>query len=186
MRNKEYREELRTTVFEKIKESALSVIPIVAIVSVLCLFLHRCSGANAVLFLIGGILLTVGMGLFSLGAEQSMTPIGNKIGTSLTKTKNMPLILIISFSWVCNNHCRARPSGACRNGAAHQQCRVARNSGCRCRYVYVGLYVQNNNRCQLAAYADFLLSAGFCSSVFSKKQLFGELLLTPAALRQDR
>lgn len=97
MRNKEYREELRTTVFEKIKESALSVIPIVAIVSVLCLFFTPLQPELMLSFLIGGILLTVGMGLFSLGAEQSMTPIGNKIGTSLTKTKNMPLILIISF-----------------------------------------------------------------------------------------
>ena len=37
------------------------------------------------------------MGLFSLGADQSMTPIGNKIGTTLTKTQNMPLILAVSF-----------------------------------------------------------------------------------------
>ena len=37
------------------------------------------------------------MGLFSLGAEQSMTPIGNKIGTALTKTKNLPLIIGVSF-----------------------------------------------------------------------------------------
>lgn len=48
-------------------------------------------------FLIGAVMLTVGMGLFSLGAEQSMTPIGSKIGTALTRTKNMPLILGVSF-----------------------------------------------------------------------------------------
>ena len=48
-------------------------------------------------FLIGAVMLVVGMGLFSLGAEQSMTPIGSKIGTALTRTKNMPLILGVSF-----------------------------------------------------------------------------------------
>ena len=42
-------------------------------------------------------MLIIGMGLFSLGAEQSMTPIGNKIGTALTRTKNLPLILAVSF-----------------------------------------------------------------------------------------
>ena len=48
--------------------------------------------------LIGGVMLVVGMGLFSLGAEQSMTPIGTKIGTALTRTKNLPLILGVSFA----------------------------------------------------------------------------------------
>ncbi len=48
-------------------------------------------------FLIGTLMIIVGMGLFSLGAETSMTPIGSRIGTALTKTKNLPLILIISF-----------------------------------------------------------------------------------------
>lgn len=42
-------------------------------------------------------MIIVGMGIFSLGADQSMTPVGNKIGTALTKTKNMPLILFLSF-----------------------------------------------------------------------------------------
>ena len=48
-------------------------------------------------FLIGGLLIVAGMGLFSLGAEQAMMPIGSKIGTALTKTKNLPLILGVSF-----------------------------------------------------------------------------------------
>lgn len=49
------------------------------------------------LLLIGTIFVVVGMGLFSLGAEASMTPIGNRIGMALTKTRNLPLILIVSF-----------------------------------------------------------------------------------------
>lgn len=48
-------------------------------------------------FLVGALMLIIGMGLFSLGAEQSMTPIGNQIGTALTRTKNLPLILAVSF-----------------------------------------------------------------------------------------
>lgn len=48
-------------------------------------------------FIVGALLLIIGMGLFSLGAEQSMTPIGSKIGTALTRTRNLPLILSVSF-----------------------------------------------------------------------------------------
>ena len=79
------------------REAALSVLPIVVIVLLLCLFVAPMSPALLLCFLLGAVLLTVGMGLFSLGAEQSMTPIGNKIGTALTKTRNLPLILGVSF-----------------------------------------------------------------------------------------
>ena len=35
-------------------------------------------------FVLGAVMLVFGMGFFSLGADVSMTPIGNKIGTALT------------------------------------------------------------------------------------------------------
>ena len=50
-----------------------------------------------VCFLIGALFLIFGMGLFSLGADISMTPIGNQIGTALTKSRKLLLILIVSF-----------------------------------------------------------------------------------------
>ncbi len=90
-------EKHRTALTEKIREAALSVLPIAAIVTVLCLCVSPAQPDLLLCFWIGAVLLTVGMGLFSLGAEQSMTPIGNKIGTALTKTKNLPLILGVSF-----------------------------------------------------------------------------------------
>lgn len=49
-------------------------------------------------FLIGALMIVVGMGLFSLGAERSMTIIGNKIGTALTKTNKLPVILLVAFA----------------------------------------------------------------------------------------
>lgn len=42
-------------------------------------------------------MIIVGMGLFTQGAETSMTVIGNRIGASLTKSKKLWLILIVSF-----------------------------------------------------------------------------------------
>ena len=82
---------------EKLRESAVSVIPIIAVVSILCLFFSPVEPELLLCFLIGAIMLVLGMGLFSLGAEHSMTPIGNKVGAALTKTRNLPLIIAVSF-----------------------------------------------------------------------------------------
>ena len=71
--------------------------PIVIIVCIISLSVSPMQPQLLLSFLIGALMLTVGMGLFSLGAEQSMTPIGTRIGTSLTKTKKLPLILGVSF-----------------------------------------------------------------------------------------
>lgn len=90
-------EATKTELAEKIRESAVSVLPILILVGLLCLFLTPMQPQLLLAFLIGALMLILGMGLFSLGAEQSMTPIGTKIGTALTKTKNLPLILDVSF-----------------------------------------------------------------------------------------
>lgn len=90
-------EATKTELAEKIRESAVSVLPILILVSLLCLFLTPMQPQLLLAFLIGALMLILGMGLFSLGAEQSMTLIGTKIGTALTKTKNLPLILGVSF-----------------------------------------------------------------------------------------
>ena len=83
----------RSAVREQVAESARCVLPIFLIVVLLCLAAAPMKPDLLLSFLIGGVMLVVGMGLFSLGAEQSMTPIGTKIGTALTRTKNLPLIL---------------------------------------------------------------------------------------------
>ena len=49
-------------------------------------------------FLVGALMIVVGLGLFALGAERSMTIIGNKIGTALTKIGKLPVILLVAFA----------------------------------------------------------------------------------------
>ena len=82
---------------KKIKEAAVSVCPIVAIIVLLCLTITPVPTGLLLSFLIGALMLVVGMGLFTLGAEASMTPIGNRIGSALTKSRKLPLILAVSF-----------------------------------------------------------------------------------------
>ena len=48
-------------------------------------------------FFIGTVMVVIGIGLFSLGADTSMIKIGNKIGTALTK--KLPLIVLVSFAF---------------------------------------------------------------------------------------
>lgn len=83
---------------EKLSKAAKSVIPIVAVVLVLSLTIAPIPTDLMLSFLLGTLFLVLGMGLFSLDAEMSMTPIGSKIGTSLTATKNLQLILIVAVA----------------------------------------------------------------------------------------
>ncbi|MBR3929936.1 MAG: DUF1538 domain-containing protein [Clostridia bacterium] len=75
----------------------MSVIPIVVIVLALSLTVVPVSPDLLLSFLLGAVLLTIGMGLFSVGSEVSMTQIGTQIGSHLTKTKNLKLILAVSL-----------------------------------------------------------------------------------------
>ena len=76
----------------------ISVLPIIAIVAVLCLFLVPMQPTLLLTFLVGALMIVVGLGLFSLGAERSMTIIGSKIGTALTKIGKLPVILLVAFA----------------------------------------------------------------------------------------
>ena len=88
----------RTLLTEKIRESLVSVLPIIAIVTLLCLFLVPMQPTLLLTFLIGALMIVVGLGLFSLGAERSMTIIGSKIGTALTKIGKLPVIILVAFA----------------------------------------------------------------------------------------
>ena len=82
---------------EKMKEALTAVMPIVAIVLVLCFSLAPVSPSILLAFLFGALLVMVGMMFFTLGAELSMTPIGEKVGAAMTRTKNVPLIIALAF-----------------------------------------------------------------------------------------
>ncbi len=88
----------RAAVAEKVREALVSVLPIVVIVAALSFSIAPVPTDLMLNFLIGTVLVVVGIGLFSLGAEASMIPIGSKIGTALTQTKKLPVILLVSFA----------------------------------------------------------------------------------------
>lgn len=87
----------KALVLDKLRESAVSVLPIILTVTVLCLTAAPITADLLLSFLIGSLMIVVGIGLFSLGADMSMTLIGSKIGTALTKSRRMWFILLVSF-----------------------------------------------------------------------------------------
>ena len=82
----------------KLKESLFSVFPVVVIVLLLCItpFLNL-SAKELITFLICSVLLIVGIALFNLGADISMSPMGSYMGTGLTKSRNLKLLLSVTF-----------------------------------------------------------------------------------------
>ena len=67
----------RTILYEKVQEALSSVLPITAIVLVLCFSISPMPTDTLLAFLVGAVLLILGMGLFTLGAETAMTPIAS-------------------------------------------------------------------------------------------------------------
>lgn len=82
---------------EKMRESIASVLPITCIVAILCLFFVPVTSGLLLAFLVGALMIIVGMGLFTIGSDLSMTQIGNHIGARMTKTRKLWFILILSF-----------------------------------------------------------------------------------------
>lgn len=64
---------------------------------VISTFLVPMELGSMVMFLVGAIMLVVGMGFFQLGAEMSMTPLGEGIGVQISKSKSVSAILFIGF-----------------------------------------------------------------------------------------
>ena len=82
---------------EKLREALVAVMPIIVIVLLLCFSIAPISTSILLCFLIGAVLLILGMMFFTLGAELAMTPMGGKVGTCMTKSKKLSVIISLSF-----------------------------------------------------------------------------------------
>jgi len=80
-----------------LKESAVSILPIAAIILVFGIFVAELDWNLILKFIVGVALLILGMSLFSIGADMAMIPLGEKVGSLMTKTRKLPLIIGLSF-----------------------------------------------------------------------------------------
>lgn len=82
---------------EKLIETLKAVLPILAIVLLLCFTIAPIPPSILMTFLIGAVLLIIGMLFFNVGVELSMTPIGERVGSIITKSKKIFVVILITF-----------------------------------------------------------------------------------------
>ncbi len=92
-----YKPRLYSKFHEKLMEAISSVAPVTIIVLLLTFTAAPIPSGMLPSFLLGAVMLVVGMALFTLGSETAMTPMGEYVGQSMTKSRNVLLIIIVSF-----------------------------------------------------------------------------------------
>ncbi|MBO4979830.1 MAG: DUF1538 domain-containing protein [Clostridia bacterium] len=90
---------MKKVLFNKVKEALVSVLPVTLIVILLNFTpLVNLSMREVLIFSVSALFLILGIGFFTLGADIAMTPMGEHVGSGLTKSKNLKLLLIICFA----------------------------------------------------------------------------------------
>ena len=79
-------------------EALISALPITLIVYLISLLPWLSfSYTELIVFTIGAVLLILGIGLFNMGADLAMTPMGVHVGSGLSSQKKLSLLLIVCF-----------------------------------------------------------------------------------------
>lgn len=82
----------------KLKEAVISVLPVAAIVLIASFTpLINLSVTETVAFAVSAVFLIIGIALFNLGADLAMTPMGEHVGSGLTKSKKLAVLISVCF-----------------------------------------------------------------------------------------
>ena len=84
-------------ILAKMKETAVSVLPVMAIVLFLGFTFVSLDKYLLARFLVGGLLLIIGLTIFLLGVDLGIQPMGERCGAELTKKRSLSLLLIVAF-----------------------------------------------------------------------------------------
>ena len=83
---------------DKILEALYSALPITVLVYLMALTpWFEFSTVELITFTAGALLLVLGIGLFSMGADLAMTPMGAHVGAGLSKQRRLGLLLFVCF-----------------------------------------------------------------------------------------
>ena len=84
--------------WSKILEALISALPITAIVYIVALLpWFDFSVTTLIAFSVGAVMLILGIGLFNLGADLAMTPMGTHVGAGLSRQRKLWLLLAVCF-----------------------------------------------------------------------------------------
>ena len=84
-------------ILHKLKETAVSVLPVMGIVFLLGLTIVPLDAGTLGHFALGGFLLIIGLTIFLLGVDMGIQPMGERCGAELTKKKSLGLLLAAAF-----------------------------------------------------------------------------------------
>ena len=79
---------------EKFKEALSSILPITIIVIILNFTLTPLGTPLIIRFIIGAILLTIGLSIFLIGVDIAITPLGSQVGATLAKSNKMWIVVV--------------------------------------------------------------------------------------------
>ena len=82
----------------KIREALLSALPVTVVVYLLSLTpILDLTDVELITFTVGAVLLVLGIGVFSLGADIAMTPMGTQVGSGLSRQRKLGLLCGVCF-----------------------------------------------------------------------------------------
>ena len=84
-------------ILHKFKETAVSVLPVMAIVFLLGFTIVPLEPSLLLRFFISGVLLIIGLTIFLLGVDLGIQPMGERCGAALTQKKSLSLLLASAF-----------------------------------------------------------------------------------------
>lgn len=79
------------------KELVPAILPVVVMVIVLQFILFDDPAQNVMQFIIGAVMLTVGLGLFLIGVKVGLLPLGELIGSELSQRGSFLLMMLFTF-----------------------------------------------------------------------------------------
>lgn len=82
---------------EKLGEAMRAVLPIIGIVLLLTLTIAPIESGILLSFLTGAAMIIIGIMFFTLGADLSMTPMGERVGAAITKKRSLWLVIAVGF-----------------------------------------------------------------------------------------
>ena len=82
---------------DKLKESTSSIVPIIILVMLINFSVAPMPLWNGTLLLVSASLMIFGIALFNLGVDISLIPVGEHLGSSIVKSRNLFLIVVMTF-----------------------------------------------------------------------------------------
>lgn len=89
---------MKKVLLSKLWEAFISVMPVAGIVIIISFTpLAPLTWLERAVFAVSALMLVAGIGLFNLGADIAMSPMGKHIGEALTKSRSIGVLLLVCF-----------------------------------------------------------------------------------------